>query len=198
MIKFYIQESWLLLAAALIFGLTLAGFNAAWSEEIERNQQAKFIDKAQKLLPEAMTFEIAASFDIQTPKGVVTTDIRKAKDASGNTIGWAFVCEGPGFADKIKLVVATDAEFKTVAGFDVLASNETPNFGDKIAHDFFNNQYKGIPVGQLTLLKVGDDKKIDSDIIAITGATISSDAVVKMFNNFLPEIQKQLKAKGLI
>ena len=197
-IKHYIQESWLLLVSALIFGCTLAGFQAAWSEDIANNEQAKFVSKAQILLPDAAKFETIDTLLIQTSKGMVETDIRRATDENGNHIGWAFICEGPGFADKIKIVVAVDATFETVAGFGVLFSNETPGFGTKIADNFYQNQYKGIPVAPVTLVKTGNDKLIDSEIVAITGATISSNAVTDIFNNFIPEIKNQLQAKGTI
>jgi Na+-translocating ferredoxin:NAD+ oxidoreductase subunit G len=200
-IKHYIKESWLLLVAAIVFGLTLAGFQAAWAEEIAANQKAKFVKKAQILLPKAVNFEKMEFKDpikIETKKGTVEPDIQRATDSENNLVGYAFICEGPGFADKIEIVVAVDEMFETVAGFGVLKSNETPGFGTKIANDFYQNQYKGIPVGKVTLSKIGDAKKIDSEIIAITGATISSEAVVKIFNSFIPEIKEQLKAKGLI
>lgn len=197
-IKHYIEQSWLLLVAALVFGLTLAGFQAAWSEDIAKNQEAKFLSRARILLPDAANFELIDTLAVMTSKGVVSTEIKRATDEGGNQVGWAFICQGPGFADKIKIVVAVDQMFESVAGFGVLQSNETPGFGTKITEDFYQNQYKGIPVGPVTLAKTGDAKKIDSEIVAITGATISSNAVVQIFNNFLPEIKKQLQAKGTI
>lgn len=197
-IKYYFRQSWLLLVSALVFGCMLAGFETAWSEDIAKNEQEKFVSKAQLLLPGAESFETIDTIAIHTPKGIINTDIKRATDKNENLIGWAFTCEGSGFADKIKLIVAVDATFETVAGFGVLFSNETPKLGSKIAEPFFLNQFKGIPVDQITLSLTGDDKKIDSEIIAIARATISSGAVVDIFNNFLPEIKNQLQAKGTI
>jgi major membrane immunogen (membrane-anchored lipoprotein) len=53
-------------------------------------------------------------------------------------------------------------------------------------------------VGKLNLIKKGDNKKIDNEIVAISGATVSSTAVVNIFNNYLEQIKKQLTEKGLI
>ena len=47
----------------------------------------------------------------------------------------------------------------------------------------------------LNLVKTGDPKKIDSDIVAITGATVSSNAVVDIINNILPQIKKAIEEK---
>jgi len=108
------------------------------------------------------------------------------------------VCEGSGFADKIKLVLTVDAAFENLAGFGVLASNETPGFGDKIKNDYLRNQFIDAPAVQLVLSKTGDDKKIDNEIVAITGATVSSEAVVKILNNYIGQIKTYMQVEGLL
>jgi hypothetical protein len=50
-----------------------------------------------------------------------------------------------------------------------------------------------IKTGKIEVIKV-----IDSQIAAISGATVSSEAVVKIFNTYTGEIKKQLQQKGLI
>jgi Na+-translocating ferredoxin:NAD+ oxidoreductase RnfG subunit len=39
---------------------------------------------------------------------------------------------------------------------------------------------------------------VDSQIVAITGATVSSQAVVNIVNTFLAQIKDQMQKKGLI
>jgi electron transport complex protein RnfG len=124
--------------------------------------------------------------------------LKKALDSSGKVIGWLFTCEGAGFADQIKLILAVNANFEKIMGFGVLSSNETPNFGDKIKTPYYRDQFVGAPAEKLTLTKVGDPKEIDSDIVAISGATISSQAVVTIINQFLPQVKEQMKTEGLI
>jgi electron transport complex protein RnfG len=94
--------------------------------------------------------------------------------------------------------VAVDAKFEKIAGFDVLSSSETPGFGDQIKYDYYRNQFKGAPAEQLKLVSIGEPKKIDSQIVGITGATVSSGAVVDILNIFLGGIKAQMKEKGLI
>jgi FMN-binding domain. len=67
-----------------------------------------------------------------------------------------------------------------------------------IKDGFYQAQFKGVPAGPLTLAKFGDDKKIDSEIIAITGATVTSQSVINILNQFIEPIQKQLTEKKLI
>ena len=161
------------------------------------------------LIGQAKDFQMAAEgVKISGDKGKIeTTDIYKAIDENGKSIGFAFVAVGAGFADKIKLVIAVDGECEKFLGFKVLASNETPGFGSKIAIDTaesdidFVDQFKGAPTGKVELIKTGKVeviKKIDDQIVAISGATVSSEAVVKIFNTYTGEIKKQLQQKGLI
>jgi electron transport complex protein RnfG len=199
-IKYFLQQSWLLIVSSAMFGLLLAVTNAAWQPRIIQNEIDKFNRLAGGMLTEAADFEVAIeAVEIKLAKGkTILTEVKKAVDADGKCTGWAFICEGAGFADKIKLVLTVDAGFEKLAGFDVLASNETPGFGDKINKDFFRSQFIGAPAVKLEMAKAGDDKKIDAEIIAITGATVSSDAVVTILNNYIGQVKKHIKEKGLI
>ena len=198
-IKYFVEQSWLLVVASFFFGLLLAVTNAAWGPMIDQNEINKFNRLARDFLTEAASFETAAeAVEVDIGKGrKIKTDIKKGV-SDGECVGWAFVCEGSGFADKIKLVLTVDAEFEKLAGFGVLASNETPGFGDKIKNNFFRNQFQGAPAAQLELTKIGDDKKIDSEIVAITGATVSSESVVKILNNYVKQIKTHLQTEGLL
>jgi electron transport complex protein RnfG len=199
-VKFFLQQSWLLIITSFIFGLLLAAANAALRDKIEQNEQQKLNKKMAELITDANDFALALDeVVIQLSKSkTVKTDLYRAIDVGGNTIGFAYIAEGPGFADKIKVVIAVDAELTKFYGFKVLSSNETPGFGDRIKDEFYNSQYAGAPFGNFVLVKTGDDKKIDSEIVAISGATVSSEAVVKIFNSYTNKIKEKLQAEGLI
>jgi len=197
-IKHFIQQSWLLIVASFCFGLLIAATNYALSERIEQNKVEKFNRLTTALLAEAK-LELAAELEIDSLSGKEeNVKIYKVVTKKGECIGWSFKAAGPGFADKIELVVTVDKGFERIAGFDVLASNETPGFGDKIKDDYYRHQFKGAPSDVLDLIKTGKPERIDSEIVAITGATVSSEAVVKIINNSLLQIKKQMLEKGLI
>ena len=204
-IKYFLQQSWLLMVSSVFFGLLLAATNTAWAPKIKENEANKFTNLARVLLPEAIRFEpISQAMVLDLGDGKPTpADVRKGFDADGRCVGWAFLCEGAGFADKIKLVVAVDAAFAKIAGFGVLSSNETPGFGDKINiapkdGGFYQPQFIGAPVGPLTLTKTGDPKTIDAEIVAISGATVTSQSVVNILNTWLVPIKDKLAADGLL
>jgi Na+-translocating ferredoxin:NAD+ oxidoreductase subunit G len=198
-IKHFFEQSWLLIVASFFFGLLIAITNAALSPRIERNKSAKLDELASGLLTTATTFaQVDRDMEVEGLDGRAQ-DIPVYRAVMGNQIvGWVFQVVGFGFADKIELVVAVDDEFETLAGFDVLASNETPGFGDQIKGDYFRDQFEGAPADELTLVKAGDPAAIDSEIVAISGATVSSTAVVEALDHYLPRIKTQLQQEGLI
>ncbi len=199
-LKFFIQESWLLIVAAFGFGLVLAATNAAWAPKIEANRIEKFNGKVRTLFTaeniEATPLDEMLIFT--SSKGKESNVEVKKVEQDGELLGWAFACKGSGFADKIEIVLAIDADFTSLKGFGVLSSNETPGFGDKIKYEFYQSQFRGAPTSKLVLSKIGDDKTIDDTIVAITGATVSSEAVVKIVNDYIAQVKSQLEAKGLI
>ena len=196
-IKFFVQESWLLIVCAFCFGLLLAAAQAGLGPRIRRNEEMKLNAMMTSLMSGADHFELAVDgLEVPGKKAKpLTTDVYRALDTQGKTLGFAFIAIGPGFADKIKIVIAVDKTFSKFFGFKVLASNETPGFGDKIKHDYFAKQYQGAPVGRLELVKVGDDTVIDAQIVAISGATVSSEAVLGIFNRFARSVRDQLMSK---
>jgi len=198
-IKHFIQQSWLLIISSFCFGLLIAVANAAWAPRIQQNKIEKLNRLMSGLLPKAYSFQLTTELEIVSLKRKkVKTNIYKAISDTDKCVGWAFICHGPGFQDKIELVVAADEDFKKIAGFDVLASNETPGFGDQIKLPNWRNQFKGTSADKLQLVKTGDAEKIDSEIVAISGATVSSEAVVKIINNAISQIKDQMHRKGLI
>lgn len=199
-LKYFFQQSWLLIVASFFFGLLIAVANAAWGDRILQNEEDKFNDLVVEMIPEANTTEIAMeSVEVESGKGKKkATSVGKALSADGKCVGWAFICEGSGFADKIKLVLTVDAGFEKLKGYGVLSSNETPGFGDKIKESFYREQFVGAPTAELVLMKLGNPDDKDSQIVAITGATVSSEAVVVIINTYLKQIKNHMQEKGLI
>jgi len=199
-IKYFIQQSWLLIISSFCFGLLIAITNAAWSPRIVQNEKDKLNNLMTSLISDANEFKVAIrQAEIAGSRGKITrTDIYQALDDNGENVGFAFIAVGTGFADKIKLVIAVDGECERIFGFKVLFSNETPGFGSRITEDYFGDQFRQAPAVQLELTKTGDAGKIDSRIVAISGATVSSEAVVRTFNTYIAKIKEQLQAEGLI
>ena len=200
-IKYFFQQSWLLIVSSFFFGLLIAGANAAWEDKIEYNLKVyKFNKAAFAIFPEADHFDIALdNVEIKSSTGKkFITSVREAVAKDGTNLGWAFICVGSGYGGEIQVILAVDKQFEKIEGYGVLVANETPNIGEKIKFPEFKDQFVGAPASEFNLVKAGDRDTKDSEIVAISGATISSKAVVDCFNMFIPQVKKQMLEKGLI
>jgi len=131
------------------------------------------------------------------PAGVDTLKVDRvflAYDAAGEAVGYAMEAEGFGFQDIIGLIFGYDAENRQVLGMKVLRHLETPGLGDKIVKDLaFVGDFDGAVAPILGVKpdrNTGDPAQVDM----ITGATISSKAVIKIINLRIEELQDLLVA----
>src|SRR3990172_4994663 len=118
------------------------------------------------------------------------------RDAKGGLIGKAFEVEGTGFQGKIKMMVGMDSAFRKILGLKILDNVETPGLGARITEGPFQEQFKGLSgASEVVLLKNQAPDKLKNQIEAITGATISSRAVVAALNDDISKVRK-VWAKG--
>ena len=199
-IKYFFKQSWLMMITTFSLGLTLALAQTTLGPKIEKQTQLRMDHFMQELISEANRFEIIAEeIEIQSLEGkVLNTTVYQALAGDGRIAGYTFTAQGPGWGGTIKLVIAVDSSFEKILGFQVLSSNETPNLGDKIKSDEFRSQFSGANVEILELIKVGDSSIIDNRIVAITGATYSSQYVVDIFNSHLDLVRQELESRGIL
>ncbi|MFT5765223.1 MAG: electron transport complex protein RnfG, partial [Saprospiraceae bacterium] len=76
-----------------------------------------------------------------------------------------------------------DDTLKVIIGFEVLESKETPGLGDKIFKDAdFQTNFTALAVEpEIVPVKKGAKQK-PNEVEGITGATISSKAIVRLLN----------------
>lgn len=103
-------------------------------------------------------------------------------------IGYAFLAVGKGYGGEIDILVGLDEDF-TVKEVTIISHTETPGLGGKITEASFRDQFKGLSVDDIALRK--DGGKVD----AITGATISSKAVVEAVRNKMIEKINAIEGK---
>ena len=118
-------------------------------------------------------------------------------DELGDFVGYAVPAAGPGFQDTIGLLYGYQPREKIVVGMEVLESRETPGLGDKIYKDAaFVGGFSALSVvPEIIAVKKGTKSK-PNEIDAITGATISSKAVVRIINETQASWSAQLSAPG--
>jgi electron transport complex protein RnfG len=116
--------------------------------------------------------------------------------ADGALVGWAVPAAGAGFQDTIKLIFGLEPSGARTLGMTVLESRETPGLGDKIYKDpKFVGEFRGLAVApEIKLIK--GHGEAPNEVDAITGATISSKAVVRIVNQAAALWRPRLPAPG--
>lgn len=117
-------------------------------------------------------------------------ELFKVMDSKGAPLGYAFIAEGNGYQGAIRVLAGISLDFEQLKGIEILESQETPGLGAEIANDPFKGQFSGLQVThKIEYLK---NKKPDKpyQIEAITGATISSRAVVNILNKSIENLRK--------
>jgi electron transport complex protein RnfG len=129
----------------------------------------------------------------EPPAGVDTTTADRlflGYDGNGNVIGAAISGEKPGYQDVISLIFGYDPTSGEVLGMRVLESKETPGLGDKIYKDSaFVAEFNGVEA-PIEGVKDGGDEPDEVDMI--TGATISSEAVIDIINTRVDALESAL------
>ncbi|MEJ2309777.1 MAG: FMN-binding protein [Gammaproteobacteria bacterium] len=162
---------------------------------IEQNKQAAIERALFKVIPGAVARKdfVVVDDDIEPAgEGVAGTPLYAGYDAEGKLMGVAMEAAAAGYADVIRTLYGYDPYCQCIRGFEVLKMAETPGIGDKIVKDaaFLENfralEAKPNATGDglenpIVLVKTGE-KNNPWEVDAITGATISSKAVVRMLN----------------
>ena len=110
-------------------------------------------------------------------------------DASGRRVGFAISAAENGFQDLVTLMFGYDASAHKLIAMKVIGNKETPGLGNKIETDSaFVNGFVNA-VAPLNGVKKDRGKSGSSDVVMITGATISSRAVIRIINNAIARWQ---------
>lgn len=102
----------------------------------------------------------------------------------------------PGFNDTIKVLVLIDIPTGLTEGVHILEHHETENYGGYVTEEWFLQRFVGKDAGtKLELVKMAAESK--EDIVAITGATYTSQAVVDAVNMCLINYRKIIEGVEL-
>ncbi len=104
-------------------------------------------------------------------------------DDSGSIVGIALPAGGNGYQGVIKLMIGLTPDLSKITGIRVLEQLETPGLGGRIAETEFQNQFRGIKTEPALGYVKNKKPEKETDIQAITGATISSRAIVAIINS---------------
>jgi electron transport complex protein RnfG len=152
---------------------------------IEQDKLAANRDR-QALYPNAAAFEQLdlTAYQAQFP---AVSEAYAVRDSSGQLMGFALKSAHRGYAGNVPVLVAVSPARQIIRAL-VLANEETPGLGKKVAEKPFIGQFAGKDATKIYTVKPNEtDKEL---IDAVAGATISSRAVTMAINEACALYQK--------
>ena len=181
------------LAVVSIFAGGTLAFVYKWAKpQIERHERELLRQAIFNVIPGTESYLVSGEKDIT---------IYRCKDSSGELLGYAFVAEGGGYQDKIRIMVGLKNDLRTLGGIQILYSRETPGLGGKIdtqdvlqpVGKTFTGQFENLKVSPPIQYVKGKKPDASNEIQSITGATISSRSVVEIINDTVDVVASILK-----
>ncbi len=190
----------------LLFAAMVSAVRFSLHERIEMNDRVKMkkIVLAVFGLPEDKSMsdgDISALFEkrITTVKIQEETVYAALEDDGTTPAGYAFKVSGPGFWGPIYAMAAVDAKADRILGVRFYRHVETPGLGARISEKWFTDQFVSLqikPFGDqdnyFTLTRPGKSRG-SHELDAVTGATMTSQAVERFLNAGLLTFVNELK-----
>jgi len=161
--KIYVKFGLIIFVIVAISCGLLAYVNAKTYDLIMQNQIIAENEARALVLPNAFRFQKIVSDTIIYYEGY---------DASETLVGYALIANQNGYSGEIQIMVGVNLNLK-INKVVILTQTETPGLGSNCKKPEFLNQFVNISLQDLILDKNG------GKIISITGATITSRAIVK-------------------
>ncbi|MDD2688848.1 MAG: FMN-binding protein [Candidatus Omnitrophica bacterium] len=140
--------------------------------------KSKIIAQAQAEEEASLKEVVAQGERFEAIKSQAGTIYYRVYDKEAKFIGVAFKASGKGYSSIIETMVGMLKD-GTITTIKILSQNETPGLGANVAGRDFTGQFT--------------NKKDLTKVQAITGATISSRAVIEMVKNKAEEIKGLIK-----
>jgi electron transport complex protein RnfG len=187
----FMKDALVLFAITLVSGLCLGFVYDITKGPIEQATIDKNNRTYQEVLSAASSFtevegsvekiaELAASGELAGFGGVAIESVLEGTDASGAAVGYVInSLSNDSYGGAVKISVGFDAD-GTITGVGIREINDTPGLGLKAKEPKFKDQYIGKNVDSLVVTKTG--ASAENEIDAISGATVTSNAVTNAVN----------------
>ena len=198
-----------LAVTGLLSGLVLVGIFLVTQPVILRNQAEAMQRAIFRVLPGTTAIEtyVLSGEELQPFESAdgslpAADAVFAGRSDDGSLVGYAILADGAGFMDTIKLIYGFDPRRRAIVGMQVLDSRETPGLGDKIIFDEeFHQNFVELKVEpEIVGVKVAEQPRPSNEVDTITGATISSDAVISILNDstqrWLPILDRREQGEG--
>lgn len=183
--------------AGFFSGLVLVSAYLYTLPIIEANKARALEQAIYRVLPDCKSYKaMALKEDVLTVQETSSAEaIFAGYNQDEQLVGFAIPAHEIGFQDVISGLIGYDPVQKKVVGFEVLESKETPGLGDKIFKDAdFQKNFADLECASGVVIVSKGKKSKANEVEAITGATISSKAVVRLLNKGLDQWKATIDA----
>jgi electron transport complex protein RnfG len=197
--KSMLKDALILFLITVVAGLLLGIVYNVTKEPIEQQEAKAKIEASKNVFSTADTFKEYEEFSSETATNALTEagmtgmdidEVSQALDASGNILGYVItVTDHNGYGGDIQFSMGVTLD-GTLNGISLLSISETAGLGMR-AGDVLVPQFTDKNVETFTYTKTGSTS--DSEIDAISGATITTKAVVNGVNAGLEYFRRCLK-----
>lgn len=173
-----------------IAGFVLAFANSFTSPVIKERERLQYEEALREVFEDADKFETLEDGKLNSIKTKIK-NIEKVEIAkkSDKTVGYVFKTLGKnGYGGDISMLMAINNENQTIVGFKVLKHSETPGLGSRVTTDEYAKSVIGNTVKEHLVKNLNPEA--DNDIQAITGTTISVNAVLNGLNAAIDALQE--------
>ncbi|MDR1699872.1 MAG: RnfABCDGE type electron transport complex subunit G [Lachnoclostridium sp.] len=187
----FLRDALILFAITLIAGGVLAVVYNITQKPIQDAKTKVEEESYQAVLPEGKTFTDDAVLEQKRQsfkaEGTEIQKVKAANDDSGNICGFVFlVVAEEGYGGDIQFSMGVNADGST-GGIEIIQMNETAGLGAKCAEEDYKKQYRN-KRGKITVVK--GEAANANEISAISGATITSNAITAAVNEVLRFVEE--------
>lgn len=193
---------------SIITAVAIAATYVTTKEKIRQREEARRMEALLTVLPglEGQPQEVTP------PEAAPEEKVYKGVDKDQKVIGYAALGQAQGYSSTIKTMVGLSPDTEKILAIKVLAQSETPGLGTRVMEiattrtlwklltggktveaeptsPWFQDQFKDKALNQLIVVREADPTKIQ----AITGATITTKAVVASVDNGVKKIKAAVK-----
>ena len=170
-----IQSVAVLTIVCIASAASLGALHSLTEDKIEASEQQQRREALSRVFPDAEFEEIENNAYRATEDGQLVgyVSVGSGRGYGGFTGGFIYLAVG----------IKTDGNVK---GVEVIRQSETPGLGSRITEDQFLSQFVDLSLGDIELERNG------GEILAITGATISSQATVDIVNKEVERLREYL------
>ena len=173
----------------IIATLTLIGVIAGGSLSLVNNWAAPKIAINQKAETERAIYLVHLDGKRYEEIKNAGFEVYRVFNEADSSVGYSLVYSGNGFQGKIKLMIGLSDDISKITSIEVLEQSETPGLGTKILEPPYKDQYNGLVTTPAVKLVKGLEPSNPNEVQSITGATISSRAVVTIVNDGVAKLR---------